>query len=50
MPYKNKMDKFVNEKLENFNNDIKGKRIAIIGVGTSNIPLIDYFYEHGAKR
>ena len=49
MPYKNKMDKFVNEKLENFNKDIKGKRIAIIGIGTSNIPLIDYFYEHGAK-
>ncbi len=43
------MSNYVNEKLENFNKDIKGKRVAIIGLGTSNIPLIDYFYEHGSK-
>ena len=44
-----KMSTYVNEKLKKFNNDIKDKRIAIIGVGVSNKPLIDYFYNHGAK-
>ena len=33
--------KFVNKKLEEFNNYIKGKKVAIIGLGVSNIPLID---------
>lgn len=36
---------FVNEKLIEFNNNIKGKRVAIIGLGTSNIPLLDYFHD-----
>lgn len=36
--------KFVNEKLEEFNNYIKNKRVAIIGLGVSNIPLIDYLH------
>ena len=36
--------KFVNEKLEEFNNYIKNKRVAIIGLGVSNLPLIDYLY------
>ena len=35
---------FVNTKLENFNNSIKNKKIAIIGLGVSNEPLIDYLY------
>ena len=35
---------FVNNKLEEFNKEIMGKRIAIIGLGISNLPLIDYFY------
>lgn len=34
-----------NQKLESFNNNIKEKRIAIIGLGVSNLPLIDYFLE-----
>ena len=34
---------FVNDKLNSFNNEIKGKKVAIIGLGVSNIPLIDYF-------
>lgn len=38
-----------NEKLEEFNNFVNGKNIAIIGLGVSNIPLIDYFYEKKAK-
>ena len=36
---------FVNEKLNKFNEDVKGKKIAIIGLGVSNMPLIDYFNE-----
>ena len=35
---------YVNEKLEEFNNSIKDKRVAIIGLGTSNLPLRDYLY------
>lgn len=42
------MDTYINEKLEKFNKDVHNKRIAIIGLGTSNIPLIDYFYDLGA--
>ncbi len=41
--------KFVNEKLEEFNSFVKGKRIAIIGLGVSNIPLIDYLHNLGAN-
>lgn len=32
----------MNIKLNNFNNTLKGKKIAIIGAGVSNIPLIKY--------
>ena len=42
------MSEYVNEKLINFNRSLKNKRIAIIGLGVSNIPLIDYFYKYGA--
>lgn len=38
-----------NLKLEAFENNIKGKRIAVIGLGVSNIPLIDYLYNLMAK-
>ncbi len=41
--------KFVNEKLEEFNNYIKNKKVAIIGLGVSNIPLIDYLHNLGSK-
>ena len=40
---------YYNEKLEEFNKFIFGKQIAIIGMGVSNIPLLDYFYEKGSK-
>lgn len=40
---------YVNEKLQEFNNYIKNKRVAIIGLGVSNIPLIDYLYKLGCK-
>lgn len=43
------MDTYINEKLENFNREISKKRVAIIGLGTSNIPLIDYFHNLGSS-
>lgn len=33
----------MNKKLEDFNKNLTGKKIAIIGLGVSNIPLLDYF-------
>ena len=35
---------YKNKKLEEFENFIKNKKIAIIGLGVSNTPLLDYFY------
>ena len=35
---------FKNEKLIEFENYIINKKVAIIGLGVSNLPLIDYFY------
>ena len=40
---------FNNEKLEEFNNYIKFRKVAIIGLGVSNIPLLDYMYDKKAK-
>ena len=40
-----KMD-FENEKLKEFNEYIKFRKVAIIGLGVSNIPLLDYMNEH----
>jgi UDP-N-acetylmuramoylalanine--D-glutamate ligase len=40
---------FVNTKLEEFNNYLDGRRVAIIGLGVSNIPLIEYMHEVGAE-
>lgn len=39
---------YKNEKLEEFNNYIRFRKIAIIGLGVSNIPLIDYMHEKKA--
>lgn len=36
---------YYNEKLEEFNKFAENKKVAIIGMGVSNIPLLDYFYE-----
>ena len=36
---------YKNDKLEEFCNYIKYKRVAVIGLGVSNIPLIDFLYE-----
>jgi len=39
---------FKNEKLENFEKNLKNKKVAVIGLGVSNIPLIDYLKEKQA--
>ena len=36
---------FINTKLEEFNNYVRGKKVAIIGIGVSNVPLIEYFHD-----
>ena len=38
-----------NKKLEEFEKNLINKKVAIIGIGVSNLPLIDYMYEKGAK-
>ena len=40
---------YINEKLEQFNTYVKNRRIAIIGLGVSNIPLLDYFHDKKSK-
>lgn len=40
---------FFNEKLDEFNRFVDGKKVAIIGMGVSNVPLLDYFYEKHAN-
>ncbi|MGN1330963.1 MAG: UDP-N-acetylmuramoyl-L-alanine--D-glutamate ligase [Clostridia bacterium] len=41
--------KFVNEKLNEFNEYLNGRKVAIIGLGVSNIPLIDYMRKYKAQ-
>lgn len=38
----------LNEKLIEFNNYIRGKKVAVLGIGVSNVPLIDYLYKHAS--
>lgn len=40
---------YKNEKLEEFNKFAWGRKIAIIGLGVSNIPLLDYFYNLNSR-
>ena len=40
---------YVNNKLEEFKKYINAKKVAIIGLGVSNIPLINYLYDLGAR-
>lgn len=40
---------YKNQKLEKFKEYVKNKKIAIIGLGVSNIPLLDYFYNLKSK-
>jgi len=39
----------MNHKLNDFKNMIKGKKVAVLGVGISNRPLIRYIYALGAR-
>lgn len=40
--------KYENEKLKEFEEYIVNRKVAIIGLGVSNLPLIDYFHEKKA--
>lgn len=40
---------YINKKLEEFNKFLDSKKVAIIGMGVSNLPLLDYFYDKNAK-
>lgn len=40
---------FQNKRLEEFNEYIRFRKVAIIGLGVSNIPLLDYMYEKKAR-
>lgn len=40
---------YINEKLIEFNQYLTGKKVAIIGVGVSNLPLIDYLHDLKAE-
>lgn len=40
---------YKNEKLEEFNRFLKNQKIAIIGLGVSNMPLLDYMYDKKAN-
>lgn len=40
---------YENEKLNEFCTYIKNKKVAIIGIETNDIPLLEYFYDLGAK-
>ncbi len=40
---------YVNEKLNEFNDYIRFRKVAVIGMGISNLPLLDYLYEKKAN-
>ena len=40
---------YVNEKLVEFNNYLNNRKVAVIGLGVSNIPLIDYLRKYKAN-
>ena len=40
---------FKNQKLYDFEKNLKGLKVAVIGLGVSNIPLIDYLKEKQAN-
>ncbi|MBO5478830.1 MAG: UDP-N-acetylmuramoyl-L-alanine--D-glutamate ligase [Clostridia bacterium] len=39
----------MNEKLQEFNTYLRNRKVAVIGLGVSNIPLLDYLYNLSAK-
>ena len=40
---------YVNKKLIELNEYLKNRKVAIIGLGVSNLPLLDYMHKVGAK-
>lgn len=40
---------YVNSKLEDFNDYIRFRKVAVIGLGVSNLPLLDYLHDKKAK-
>lgn len=40
---------YINERLEEFNNYLRNRKVAIIGLGVSNIPLIEYMHKLNAN-
>ena len=40
---------YKNEKLEEFNDYVRFRKVAIIGLGVSNIPLLDYLHTNKAR-
>lgn len=40
---------YINKKLNEFNENIKNKKVAIIGLGVSHRPLIEHLYKLGAR-
>ena len=40
---------YKNKKLQEFEEYIRYRKVAIIGLGVSNLPLIDYMYEKKAR-
>lgn len=40
---------YINKKLIELNSYLKNRKVAIIGLGVSNIPLLDYMHNVGAK-
>ena len=40
---------YENKELEELNNYLNGRKVAIIGLGVSNMPLIDYMHKYKAK-
>lgn len=40
---------YINEKLNEFNDYIRFRKVAIVGLGVSNLPLVEYLYEKKAN-
>ena len=40
---------YINEKLNEFNEYIKFRKVAVIGLGVSNLPLLDYLHDKKAN-
>lgn len=39
----------MNKKLDSFNKNLENKNVLVLGIGVSNLPLLDYLYEYKAN-